>query len=200
MSDRLSRLTLEGFRPIAKDEAGYSKTARRYINPDTGEILSRRKFAEQAKQQAGYVERARPAETKQRKIRADKGMTRSAYKLLQKHAQPVGTSKPVEQTVPYSYQPRSYLWEEITTGSPDVDTADKSNDWLASMYQSRLESEQGVHLSLDEVRSNPDFQVMIEAFTTNDYRAHGPIALVLEELGVREEGADYDVGDTPVSE
>lgn len=54
-----------------------------------------------------------------------------------------------------------------------------------------------------EAASNPDFQRAYTTFRNEskkkkaDRKAHGPLAEALEDLGVREENADYPVGETP---
>ena len=44
----MASLSYGDFRPLRKEEAGYSPTARRYVSPSTGEILSVRQFQKHA--------------------------------------------------------------------------------------------------------------------------------------------------------
>lgn len=76
------RLSYQDYRPLRRDEPGYSKSKRLLVSESTGDIISRRQFIKNAtKTSTKQKETSSSSTSKPRKARVDKGMSRGDYKL-----------------------------------------------------------------------------------------------------------------------
>lgn len=170
------RFVYEDFRAIRKGEPGYSPTRRQMISPSTGEIIPRSQFVKQAKVE--YYEY-----TPKRKEKTKYVEEPDRYEGLRGRKEPTHYISRTIERIEHRNQLSYYNMR--------VDQFVR--------YHNHLLQQQGIEtpLTRGQAMRDPEFKQLYQDLKSKDNSPSGKKAKALVDLGLRDESADYDVGDTP---